>query len=117
MTMKALKDSISLHDSLITNITFNDESRTLDITIEFCLWLQSGYIDGEPEVCKAHLLFSGLTDVDTDGLNGEVDFYSIIESIVENDRMTLIVLDDFNDKKYTLRFTAADVCFVQESAS
>ena len=49
-----------LHDSLIENIKYLQHEKKLMIEIELCNWKQSSYHDGEPEMLKMLIGFTGV---------------------------------------------------------
>ena len=109
MKMTEFAEKYHLHDSLVTNIAYSPEKKTVDITLELCLWAQDGYKEGDPEVGIAHMLFSGVSAYSDAGLIGKVDFFSILEAFTEHDTLVLSLFDDFNDVEYDLSITAQNV--------
>lgn len=89
-----------LHDSLLTNVEINGDS--LELTVDFCYWMQDGYRDDEPETGVLRLRF-----VEISGYNGpigEIDDYSILKAEYAGGRFNLLLLDDFNDRSHVLSF-------------
>lgn len=109
MTLLEFAEKYYLHDSLITNINYTETEQTLDIDVEFCHWAQPQYCDTEPEVGMIRLKFSDVSDFSSDGLGGDIDYFSILDALYSNDTLKLNILDDFNDALYTLIISAKTV--------
>jgi len=71
-----IKDFLStheLHDSLLTEVVVNEDR--IELTIDFCYWMQNGYQETEPETGIIHLCFSDISEYN--GPIGEIDDFSI----------------------------------------
>ena len=107
MTIKDFISSYELHDSLIENITYNTETSELILSIDFCYWMQENYNNEEPETGMISLVFKNVSEFS--GLEGECDDYSILHTKLIDGKISIGVLDDFNDKYYTITFYADEV--------
>lgn len=112
MTITELTKTYDFHDSLITGIEQDDLLNQLVISIEFSFWAQEGFKEGMPETGMISLVFHEVEDFDCAGLEGEIDFFSIMDTIVDNNKLFLNLLDDFHDKVYELFITSPNVDFL-----
>ena len=92
-----------LHDSLVEKVAY--ENNMVDITIDFCFWMQEGYRENEPETGIIHLHFPDVAAFS--GPTGTIDDYSILEANYHDGCLTLLLLDDFNNTTYELRLTSS----------
>ena len=103
MTINDYLSRYYLHDSLVEKVSH--ENNTVDITIDFCFWMQEGYRKEDPETGIIHLHFP---DVDAfSGPTGNIDDYSILDADYQNNCLTLLLLDDFNNTSYELKITSS----------
>lgn len=107
MTIQNLIEEYYLHDSLITKITY--ENNTVKIELEFCYWLQKDYKEGEKETGMLEIAFFNVSHFDYGDVIGEIDYFSILETKHENDILYIDILDDFNDEYYTISLQANEV--------
>ena len=94
-----------MHDSLILNIVLEDTKLTF--TIDFFYWMQSNYKDDEIETGIIQVVFDKVTDYN--GIMGQVDNYSILDVTYEDDIITFLICDDYNDTSYEISFKAKSV--------
>lgn len=102
MNINEFLTSNNLHDSLVTKIEFFNN--TVNITMDFCYWMQPNYNENDPETGIIHLVFPNVYDYT--GLSGKIDDFSILEAKYINDEMIITLLDDFNNKSYLVQFTS-----------
>lgn len=109
MTIQELDEKYYFHDSMITNISYLVSDFKLIITMEFCNWAQNWYIEGDPELVEFKLIFNGIETYD--GIVGDVDYYSILDGEVKNEKYHLFIEDDFHHAfyEYYLEPTSVDV--------
>ncbi|MDO4941132.1 MAG: hypothetical protein Q4E33_05530 [Erysipelotrichaceae bacterium] len=108
MKINEFYKNYEFHDSLINNIKFNQEKGTLSINIELCNYEQKYYKEGDDEIIIIDVIFKGCKSYDS--LVGELDAYSILDTVLNNDnQITFNVLDDFNDNYYELHIQADSV--------
>jgi len=98
MTIKQLTDKYYFHDSCVTNITFSAETQRLIITMDFCQWAQEWYTEKEPENVWLKLTFHGIDEYN--GITGDIDYFSILDAEIKDDRFRLFILDDFHNEEY-----------------
>lgn len=103
MTINDFLSSYYLHDSLVEKVSL--ENNTVDITIDFCFWMQEGYCEEEPETGSMYLHFPDVASFS--GPTGSIDNYSILEADYQDNCLTLLLLDDFNNTSYELKITSA----------
>lgn len=89
-----------LHDSLLTNVTVKDDM--LELTVDFCYWMQDGYREDDPETGALRLCFDETCEYN--GPVGEIDDYSILKAEYVDGNFSLLLLDDFNDRSMVLSF-------------
>lgn len=103
MKIKELLDNYYFHDSLVEKIVF--ENHAVDMTIDFCFWMQEGYDEKDPETGIINLHFPSVADMT--GLTGEIDDYSILESWYDDGCITFLIMDDFHNISYDLKIIPA----------
>ena len=95
-----------LHDSGILHIKKNDTIVTFDIM--YCLFMQEGYKDGDPENALLKLTFNDVSE-----FNSERDTYDsdeILDVKIDDDNVTFVV-EDFNHKPYNIKLKASSFDF------
>ena len=110
MTITKFLSRYNLHDSLISEITFDDDK--LFITVDFCYWMQNGYKDDDPETGVINLIFHDVHSYD--GITGKVDDFSILDVVYKDNFIIFSICDDYNDVFYKLKFTASSVNVMHE---
>lgn len=103
MTINSFLSEHYLHDSLVEKVTY--ENNTVDLTIDFCFWMQDGYRENEPETGIIHLHFTDVASFS--GPSGPLDDYSILEADYQEGCLTLLLMDDFNNTSYEVKITSA----------
>ena len=104
MSFKDLVDAYDFHDSLITKIQRGTDVKT---TIDFCHWKQEYYNSSMSETGAVNLLcHNAIIDSPIDG---DIDYYSILDVVASDTQAIIKVLDDFNDTEYTTTITSARV--------
>ena len=66
--------------------------------MEFCNWAQEGYKDGDPELLKLELVFEGIDDYC--GITGDIDYFSILDGEIKDEKYHLFIEDDFHQEFY-----------------
>ena len=109
MTIQELEKKYYFHDSSITNIDYSKEQEKLDILIVFCYWAQEWYKEGDPELMDIKLSFEGIKDYD--GIAGDIDYFSILDGDIKNDKYHLLIEDGFHQEyfEYFLEPTNVEV--------
>lgn len=98
MTIEELNNKYYFHDSMITNINYLAGEKILIILMDLCNWAQENYKEGEPELLKLEIIFEGIEEYD--GITGEIDYFSIFKTDVENGKLHLLIEDDFHQESY-----------------
>lgn len=98
MTIQELDNKYYFHDSMITNISYSPDTETLVVLMEFCNWAQDGYTDDEPELLVLKLTFEGISDYN--GITGDINYFSILDGDIVDDKYHLLIEDDFNQAFY-----------------
>ncbi len=104
MTFTELISKYDFHDSLITNIEKNDK---VEITIDFCHWKQDYFKDGMKETGEIKLVFQNAKAETC--LNGDIDYFSILDIDAKEDYAIIHTLDDFNETEYSIKITYSSV--------
>lgn len=99
MTINELLKNYYFHDSLVEKVVF--ENHTVDMTIDFCYWMQEGYCEEDPETGIINLHFPSVADMN--GPTGKIDDYSILESYYNDGCLNFLIMDDFNNISYELK--------------
>ena len=107
MTIKEFARRYTLHDSLVKKIEYDHPSKTLYMTVDFCWFMQDEYDERSPMPDIVQLVFSDVSAYD--GLQGEIDDFSILWLESDENQITIALLDDFHDKLHQLRFQAENV--------
>lgn len=108
MNLKDFYNNYEFHDSLLNKIDFNKENGILTMNIELCNYEQKNYKETDDETSIIDVVFKECKSYD--GLVGELDSYSILETVLNNDdQITFNVMDDFNDDYYELHIQADSV--------
>lgn len=103
MTISDLLNTYYFHDSLVEKVVYRNNS--VDITIDFCFWMQSGYQDENPETGIIHLFLPKVTSLS--GPTGDIDDFSILEAHYDDSIFSLLLMDDFNNISYELKIIMA----------
>lgn len=98
MTIHELAKKYYFHDSMITSVNYSANEQKLEIFMDFCHWAQEWYKQGEPELLKLRLTFSGIKDYH--GITGNIDYFSILDAGIKHDKYHLFIEDDFQHKFY-----------------
>lgn len=64
MKPSSLPEALSLHDSVVTNITYDEPRRTLRVELDLCAYMQRDYQEGSPELVPHQITFSGVSRVE-----------------------------------------------------
>lgn len=107
MTIQELCNKYYFHDSCITKIDYRRNNSELDITMDFCQWAQEGYSEQDPENIWLKLIFRGIEEYD--GITGDIDYFSILDVEVKEDKLWISILDDFHDEYYEYYLSPSDV--------
>ena len=103
MTINSFLSDHYLHGSLVEKVTYENDA--VDLTIDFCFWMQEGYRENEPETGILHLHFPDVTSFI--GPSGSLDDFSILEANYQDACLILLLMDDFNNTSYELKITSA----------
>ena len=102
MTFSEFLRAYYLHDSLFEKVVHeNDE---VDLSIDFCFWMQDGYREEDPETGIIHLHIPNVTSFT--GPTGDIEGYSILEADCTDDCLSLLIMDDFNNKSYEMKIVS-----------
>ena len=100
MKINELLSKYTFHDSLLENILYENENSKLILTIDFCFWMQNDYDESQPETGPIKLIFNNIENYN--GLIGDIDSYSILDTSYNNDVLTISLLDDFHDEYHEI---------------
>ena len=107
MTIQEFCEKYYLHDSCITRIDYINESKQLEITINFCQWAQEWFTNDKPENIWLKLIFH---DVDTyKGITGDIDYFSVLDAEIKDEKLRLFILDDIHDESYEYYLSPSDI--------
>ena len=105
MTIKELRDRYYFHDSCITRIDYKDKK--LEMILDFCQWAQEWYKKTDPENVWMRLIFSGIEQYE--GITGEIDYFSVLDAEIKEDKLWIFMLDDFHNENYEIFLKPTDV--------
>lgn len=103
MTIQDLLSTYYLHDSLIEKISY--ENGGIELTVDFCFWMQSDYHDGDPETGIILLRFHDV--INYSGPTGEINDFSILEAWYQDNCLSLLLMDDINNITYEVRIVSS----------
>lgn len=69
-----------LHDSIITQINYNDLRKEITIFLDFCLWAQDDYNDDDPETIQIQLVFENVDNYRSDPISFEINRNAILSA-------------------------------------
>ena len=104
MTIKAFVQAYTLHDSLVKQIVYDRGKMELRMKLDFCWWMQKDFDDDRKNPEIVELAFTGVPAYQ--GLQGEVDDYSVLDMETNGSEVTITLLDDIHDQPYELTFCA-----------
>lgn len=107
MTIQELRKQYYFHDSCITKIEYLKELKVLEISMDFCLWAQEWYTESDPENVWMKLTFYNIDEYD--GITGDIDYFSILDAEVKDDKFWMYILDDFHDQEYEYYLSPSEV--------
>lgn len=94
MLVTELVKSINFNDSCVNEIVFSNE--VVVMNIDLCMWKQKGYKEGDPELEETEVIFFDVTNYnwDSDKSEEEIDYDTIIEIKVEDNKIEVILEDE-----------------------
>lgn len=107
MTIQELTNKYYFHDSGINHIAYEKAKERLTFSIDLCYWAQKWYTEGDPELMEIRLILDGIKEYS--GLVGDIDCFTILDAVVENDKFRMNIRDDIHDKYYEYLFSPYDV--------
>ena len=84
MTLKDFHEKYLLHDSSILSMTHHEQEQTLQISMDFCNWMQYWYDEKEPEVTQINLSFNGVSRFECE--SKDVEDSDVLEIHVMDDK-------------------------------
>ncbi len=96
MTLQEFTGKYYLHDSLFDSVTYDIESKSVEMRIDFAYWMQEWYTDDIPETGIITVIFK---DVQQFYCPEQVNWeqISIIQTTVEDDSINFSVMNDLTD--------------------
>ncbi len=70
MDIKNLVDSYYFHDSELTKVEYDPQTRTAFFVVDFCYWMQTWYVPGEIKNGFIGLRFGGVSKLEYDATKG-----------------------------------------------
>jgi hypothetical protein len=80
-----------LHDSLIEEVDYYGDKKSLEIRIELCNWKQSDYKDTDPEMLNMCITFEGVEKYELSVDNYRFNSNEILEVAYDGELITKIV--------------------------
>jgi len=107
--------TINLHDSILDNMVYDYQHKTVIMTIDFAFWMQSNYKKSEPETGMIQLTFSNVADFQAPK---EIDYgnTSFLGCTLKDDSLIFILLNDFTDDTFEIKILAGAVDFQKLSS-
>lgn len=100
MTIDELLNKYCFHDSCITNISYSLNEKKLEIKMDFCLWAQKDYNDGDLENIWIKLILFGIEEYN--GFTGDIDYFSIENVEKKNGKLWIYMQDGINNEFYEM---------------
>ncbi len=110
MKIKSLLEKYSFHDSTIERINYNSIKNVLTITIDFCYWMQNGFVDRNKENGLVDLVFNDVYEYDN--LLGDIDSFTILDILEISKGIKFNIIDAYNQKYYNLSIECSDIEFI-----
>ena len=104
MSISDLLQSFEFHDGLLDDVVYDRDKKEVRMVIDFCYWMQEGYRDEDPETGMVELVFRDVSVYE--GLEGEVDSFSVLHMKLEDRFLLIGVLDDDTDEFHEIRLQA-----------
>ena len=94
MLVTELVKNLNFNDSCVNKIEFSDGIVVMNI--DLCMWKQKGYKEGNPELEEVEVIFFDVTNYnwDSDKSEEEIDYDTIIEIKVEDNKIEVILEDE-----------------------
>lgn len=93
MQVTELLNKINFHDSCVNTLIY--KNGIIILNIDLCMWQQTGYKAGEPELKEIILKFFNVTNYKWDSVKNETDIdYDTILDIMYKDNIVKIVMQD-----------------------
>lgn len=103
----------NLHDSFIESLSYNHESRTLVLNIEFAFWMQEFYKEGERENGLIRVCFKGVSKYQCNE-NPAGAFVGILSTELKNEDLVINLLDDETNEFFEMCIRADSVDVTDE---
>ena len=108
MKCREFVDKYNLHDSLLEQVEYDENSTSVCLTVDFCYWQQNDYSDEMPETGIIKILFSGINEFKYTPycLNSD----EIVDvNFNADDEFMLKTYNDINDTYHTIYIKASEV--------
>lgn len=109
MTLKEFAADYFLHDSFIESLNYDTTNATLTLIINFALWMQKDYVEGEEETGQIEVVFRNVASYECNGGDPAGDFVGILNAVADDSRLTISLLDDENDDYIEMRISSSAV--------
>ena len=117
MTINEFVNKYNLHDSLLESVTYDENTKKVILSIDFCYWQQEDYQDDANE--------TGMIVVEFDGVEAlnyhpyQINSDEIVEVLQEDNAITLTVFNDILNDNVDITITAKNVfvskCFDEKN--
>ena len=108
MTINEFVKKYNLHDSLMEDIKYDSNSKTIKFIVDFCYWQQDDYREEMPETGLIIIEFSG--NVELSYIPYHINSDEIIRVFLsESNTLHLIVFNDLSEESHEIIVKADDV--------
>ena len=108
MNIEDLIQQYNFHDSSIESVQYDASNGKLDLTIEFCFWMQSDYKKGMLETGMILLSFIGVSNFN--GKTGNYNSATILKLTPQSSNEILIsLLDEYRNDYFEITIVATEV--------
>ena len=107
MTINEFVNKYNLHDSLLENITYDETTKKIVLSIDFCYWQQDDYKDDMGETGMIVIEFDEVESLKY--VPYQINSDEIIDISHEDNRITLTVFNDISNDNIDIIINAKNV--------
>lgn len=107
MTINEFVNKYNLHDSLLENITYDETTKKIVLSIDFCYWQQDDYKDDMDETGMIVIEFDEVESLKY--VPYQINSDEIVDISHEDNRITLTVFNDISNDNIDIIINAKNV--------
>ena len=109
MTLEEFQERYYFHDSDIQSLTYDADSSTLTLVIDFAFWMQISFIEGQEETGLIEVTFRNVSSYECEGGDPTGVFVGILNTEVKDGCLVFHMSDGMSLDYIELRVRAAEV--------